>query len=130
LAGPDGEGFFFFHLSFILFFSYDIEPVVLEECLELCKNSKGTVTIHRDLKAAISDADIIYCDSWMSYGIPLTEATERRHKFLPFQVNEEMLRLAKKDCIFMNCLPASLLNLILFDFLFVYEFAVTSRLQK
>jgi ornithine carbamoyltransferase len=110
LAGPAGEGYnkrkiFYFYF---FFFRYDMEVEVLEECAKLCKDSGGSVTLHNKVENAIAGADIIYCDSWMSYGIPASEAGSRREKFLPFQINSELIKLAKQDCIFMNCLPASL----------------------
>merc|ERR1712083_1212587 len=58
-------------------------------------------------KEAVAGVDVIYCDSWMSYGIPKDEEEARKKKFMPFQVDAELLKLAKPDCIFMNCLPAA-----------------------
>ena len=34
------------------------------------------------------------------------EAEERKKKFQAFQVNREMMKLAKPDALFMHCLPA------------------------
>merc|ERR1712113_630082 len=43
----------------------------------------------------------------MSYGIAKEEGEARKKMFMPFQVNADILKLAKPDCIFMNCLPAA-----------------------
>merc|ERR1712100_632384 len=43
----------------------------------------------------------------MSYGIPKDEEAKRLEMFKPFQVTGELMKLAKPDCIFMNCLPAA-----------------------
>jgi len=43
----------------------------------------------------------------MSYGIPKDEEAKRKELFMPFQVNSDLMKLAKPDCIFMNCLPAA-----------------------
>merc|ERR1712232_1220402 len=58
-------------------------------------------------KEAVAGVDVIYCDSWMSYGIPKDEEEKRKQMFMPYQVDGELLKLAKPDCIFMNCLPAA-----------------------
>jgi len=52
------------------------------------------------------NADVVYTDSWMSYHIPKDQEQERIKKFMPYQVNKELIQFAKKDAIFMNCLPA------------------------
>merc|ERR1712232_1436219 len=49
----------------------------------------------------------VYCDSWMSYGIPKAEEEARIKMFMPYQVTAELMKLAKPDAIFMNCLPAA-----------------------
>lgn len=56
---------------------------------------------------AVAGVDVIYCDSWMSYGIAKEEEEKRKQMFMPFQVDSTLLKLAKPDCIFMNCLPAA-----------------------
>jgi len=87
---------------------YDIEKEVWEEVNELCKfYGSPTVTYHTDPKEAVKDCDVVYTDSWKSYGIPITQKKRKRKKFfLPYQVNNELMKLAKEDAIFMNCLPA------------------------
>ena len=52
------------------------------------------------------NADIVYTDSWMSYHIPKEQKEGRIKVFTPFQVNKELMKHAKKEAIFMNCLPA------------------------
>ena len=64
------------------------------------------VKITNDAAEAAKEADIIYTDSWMSYHVPKGVENERIKMFEPYQVNEEIMNLAKKDAIFMNCLPA------------------------
>ena len=59
-----------------------------------------------DAAAAARDADVIYTDSWMSYHIPKDQVDARIALFAPFQVNAALMRHAKPDAIFLNCLPA------------------------
>ncbi|HSH03334.1 MAG TPA: ornithine carbamoyltransferase [Anaerolineae bacterium] len=58
-----------------------------------------------DPNQAVADADIIYTDTWTSMGQE-EEAIQRRQIFPPYQVNQQLLSLAKPDCIVMHCLPA------------------------
>ena len=57
------------------------------------------------LKSAVTDADVIYTDTWTSMGQE-AEADARRAKFSGFQVNDELLAKAPKHAIVMHCLPA------------------------
>jgi ornithine carbamoyltransferase len=64
------------------------------------------IAITSDAKAAVRDADIIATDTFISIGKE-KERTDREAAFLPnYQVNEEMMKLAKPDAIFLHCLPA------------------------
>lgn len=93
VSGPSGPGF-------------EVEPEVLEECAQLCKKSGGKVIVCATAEEAVAGVDVVYADSWMSYGIPKDQADARVQKFLPFQVTAALMKLAKPDAIFMNCLPA------------------------
>lgn len=64
------------------------------------------ITLTYDPKEAIKDADVAYTDVWASMG--QKHLVEQKKQLLKdFQVNEKLLRLAKKDCIVMHCLPAN-----------------------
>jgi len=56
-------------------------------------------------KEAVRGADVIYTDVWVSMGDE-AEAARRKEILKPFQVNSSLMKLAKKDAIFMHCLPA------------------------
>ncbi len=85
---------------------YTPEQEVLDEVSQISKETGAYVNIIHDAYNAARDADIIYTDSWMSYGIPVEKEEERRKIFTPFQVNSQIMETAKPDAIFMNCLPA------------------------
>jgi len=67
--------------------------------------SGAKINILEDPSQGVMDADVIYTDVWASMGKE-GEAAERRSIFYPYQVNEELVAKAKKDCIVMHCLPA------------------------
>jgi ornithine carbamoyltransferase len=54
---------------------------------------------------AARGADLITTDVWTSMGMEAEDA-ERKHDFEDWQVDAEMMRLAKPDALFMHCLPA------------------------
>mmetsp|Transcript_23200 Transcript_23200/g.69493 ORF Transcript_23200/g.69493 Transcript_23200/m.69493 type:complete len:319 (-) Transcript_23200:33-989(-) len=94
VSGPAGDGF-------------SIERSVLDECAELCKApGAGSVTVAPTAQEAVAGADVVYADSWMSYGVAGAERETRMATLMPWQVDAKLMQLAKPDAIFMNCLPA------------------------
>ena len=82
----------------------------LEEIVELAKTEgKKTgvdIAITADSASAVKDADIIATDTFVSIGKECERRT-REATFLPnYQVNTDIMELAKGDAIFMHCLPA------------------------
>jgi len=63
------------------------------------------LVVEHDPRQALLGADAVYTDVWASMGQE-HESDLRKAAFAPFQVNEEMLALAKPDAIFLHCLPA------------------------
>ena len=77
-----------------------------EHVLEKAKaQGKGTISIEHDVKKAVEGADVIYTDVWVSMGQD-EEKAKRLSELEAYQVNEELMGLAKPDAIFMHCLPA------------------------
>src|SRR5579859_3379714 len=58
-----------------------------------------------DPMAAAKGADLVTTDVWTSMGFE-AENEERKRDFEDWQVDAEMMRAAKKDALFMHCLPA------------------------
>ena len=65
----------------------------------------STINISHDPVGGVQDADVIYTDVWASMG-QKEEIDERIKIFSPLQVNEELIKHAKDDYMFMHCLPA------------------------
>ena len=86
--------------------AYTPEKVVLDEVAQISKETGAEVNIVHNAFDAAKDSDIIYTDSWMSYGIPVEKDDERKKIFMPYQVSIKIMKAAKPDAIFMNCLPA------------------------
>jgi ornithine carbamoyltransferase len=58
-----------------------------------------------DPMAAVTGVDLITTDVWTSMGFEAEDA-ERKRDFEDWQVDADMMRAAKKDALFMHCLPA------------------------
>jgi len=54
---------------------------------------------------AVHDAHVVYTDVWVSMGQESEEA-ERKRIFAPYQVDGVLLSKARKDAVFLHCLPA------------------------
>jgi len=63
------------------------------------------VRITNDAAEAARGADVLYTDVWASMGQE-QEAEARRRAFQGYQINRELIALAKKDAVVMHCLPA------------------------
>ena len=62
------------------------------------------LTIDTDPKKAVAGAHAVITDTWVSMGDPDAEAQMRL--LAPYQVNDQLMRYAHKDAIFLHCLPA------------------------
>ena len=78
---------------------------IVKTAEEYAKKNNSTITITSDVKAAVSGADVIYTDVWVSMGDE-AESDKRREDFKDYQVNKSLIDLANDDVIFMHCLPA------------------------
>ena len=76
-----------------------------ETVLEFTKQFGETFTHVNDPKEAIVDADVVITDTWASMGQE-AEKEARMKAFQGYQVNEELMKLAKPDAMVQHCLPA------------------------
>jgi ornithine carbamoyltransferase len=67
--------------------------------------ASSKIILTDDPREAVKDADVLNTDVWASMGQE-AEQKAREAAFTGFQLNGDMLKLAKKDCIVMHCLPA------------------------
>ncbi len=66
---------------------------------------KAELRLDEDPRQIVKDADVIYTDVWVSMGEE-DQAKEKVRRFRPYQVNSQVIESARKDVIFMHCLPA------------------------
>ena len=91
-------GIFDFELSIATPKEYEPSELFIE-------NYKKNINFYSDPLMACENADIIVTDVWTSMGQE-SEKKQRELAFTGFQVNQNMMNQAKKDAIFMHCLPA------------------------
>lgn len=84
---------------------YEVKAEVLEEAKQLANATGASLLQTNDPTVAVKDADIVYTDVWASMGFE-DEHADRLKKFTNYQVNDELVKLAKDDYLFMHCLPA------------------------
>jgi ornithine carbamoyltransferase len=84
---------------------YDMPEGDIELGKTIASENGGSVTLLREPQDAAEGADVIYTDTWTSMGQE-EEAKKREQVFPPYQVNDELLKLAKPTAIVMHCLPA------------------------
>ena len=79
---------------------------LVSTCMDLARESGGSVTLTSSVEEACTGADVVYTDIWVSMGEP-AELWEERIKLLsPYQVNSRVIDLIAPTGIFMHCLPA------------------------
>jgi len=84
---------------------YEIDEKIKEIALNEAKKSGAKIFFTNNPKEAVKNADVVVTDTWVSMGQE-DEKEKRIKDFEGYQVNKDLMSLAKKDAIFMHCLPA------------------------
>ncbi|MGD6941334.1 ornithine carbamoyltransferase [Cytobacillus gottheilii] len=84
---------------------YEPQQTVLQLAKEFAQKSGAEIAVNYDVEESVKNADVIYTDVWTSMGQE-AENEKRLMIFKDYQVNEELMALAKQDSIFLHCLPA------------------------
>ena len=80
-------------------------PKAYQPPREVVSRASGRIISTEDIKAAAKGADLLYTDVWVSMGRE-AEAQERIQALSEYQINPDLVRLAKPDALVMHCLPA------------------------
>ena len=83
---------------------YQLPHAVVQQATSVARHG-ARLRLFSEAADAVAGADAVYTDTWTSMGQE-TEAERRRAIFAPFQVNDELMSLAKPGALFMHCLPA------------------------
>ncbi len=85
--------------------NYEVNSKILNIALNNAKTSGAKIIIENNPSIAIKNADVVTTDTWASMGQE-SEKKQREIDFKGFQINKKIMSLAKKDAIFLHCLPA------------------------
>ena len=82
------------------------EESLVETAKKIAAENGCTIRLTDDVREGAKDADILYTDIWVSMGEP-AEIWETRIRLLKnYQVNAEVMKMAKDTAVFMHCLPS------------------------
>jgi ornithine carbamoyltransferase len=84
---------------------YEPNEEVSAKADEFAKHSGAKISYFNDPKEAIKDADVVTTDTWISMGQE-DEKEQKLKDFKGYMVDKKLFSLAKKDAIFLHCLPA------------------------
>jgi ornithine carbamoyltransferase len=84
---------------------YEPDPKVVASAMADAKAAGTKIVLTHAIEEAVDDADVVETDVWASMGQE-EEADKRRRDFEGWQVNKRVMSLARKNAIFMHCLPA------------------------
>ncbi|MDH6422769.1 ornithine carbamoyltransferase [Aurantimicrobium minutum] len=84
---------------------YQPAPAIVRDAEKLAAEHGGSVLITEDAVAAVSGADVVVTDTWVSMGQEDQKA-QRQKDFERYQVDAALMAHADKSAIFMHCLPA------------------------
>ena len=75
-----------------------------EDIIEGAKRDGGDISLVATPEEAVTGADVVITDTWVSMGDD--DTLTRRQAFKGYQVNDALMAKAKKEAIFLHCLPA------------------------
>jgi len=84
---------------------YTCDGEIVEQAKSAAAKSGSKVVMTEDPVEAIKGADVVCTDTWVSMGQE-SEKAERIKIFMPYQINEKLMKNADSDAIFLHCLPA------------------------
>ena len=85
---------------------YHPDPKLIDECRQIAAETGAVLEFTEDVDAAVTGADVIYTDVWVSMGEPDQVWEERISDLLPYRVTAEVMRKAGEKAVFMHCLPS------------------------
>ena len=72
--------------------------------MQYIKSNNNKILILSDPKKAVKDADVIFSDKVISMNDKVNKI-KKLNQFKRFKINRKLMNFAKKDCIFLHCLP-------------------------
>lgn len=79
---------------------------LIEKCRAVAEETGAKLEFITNPQEAVSEADVIYTDVWVSMGEPDEVWAERIADLTPYRVTSELMNAAGPQCRFMHCLPS------------------------
>lgn len=84
---------------------FEIDSTILNKAQKLAASNGSRILATNNPIESVSGADVIYTDVWTSMGQE-EETAARLDAFKEYQINEDLVKHAKTDYLFLHCLPA------------------------
>ncbi|MDO5835163.1 MAG: ornithine carbamoyltransferase [Methanobacterium sp.] len=84
---------------------YQPDKNILKEAHKIAQKSGSVIKVTSDVTEAVTSADVLYTDVWVSMGDEKEEA-QRISDMKDYQVNQDILDKANKNAMVLHCLPA------------------------
>jgi ornithine carbamoyltransferase len=84
---------------------FEPDPAVVEQARADAEAAGTTIVLTNSIEEAATDADVVETDVWVSMGQE-EEVERRKNAFRGWIVDNSVMQYAKRDAIFMHCLPA------------------------
>ncbi len=84
---------------------YQPKPEIVAEAVQDGLATGASITVEEDIFAAAKGADVLYTDVWTSMGEE-AEREQRMADLKAYQINKELLAVARPDAMVLHCLPA------------------------
>ena len=85
--------------------NYQPDEKIVHIARKIAEENDSYIVITDEVELAVKHATTVYTDVWISMGDE-KESKKRRQDLKKYQVNEELMKLANSNAIFMHCLPA------------------------
>lgn len=85
---------------------YQPNEALVAQCRAIAAQTNATIELCETPEIAVTGADVIYTDVWVSMGEPDSVWSERIAELTPYRVNRALMEKAGSQCRFMHCLPA------------------------
>ena len=85
---------------------YFPDAALTAKCRAIAEETGAVLEFETDPVKAVSGAQVLYTDVWVSMGEPTEVWAERIHDLAPYQVNRALMDAAAPEAVFLHCLPA------------------------
>ena len=72
--------------------------------MKYINSNKNKIFVTHNPKEAVKEADVIFSDKVISMNDKVNR-TKKLNQFNKFKINKKLMSLAKKNCIFLHCVP-------------------------